>query len=156
MGRERIRPTSRTRRLDPESGSVTLSLTGADASKFKLNDTIDTATAGSKVLAFKDKPDFEMPGDSNRDNVYQVTVVASDGANSAMRDVIVKVTDVAESGKIKVAPEQPRVGTVLTATLTDSDGVMSPTWKWRKAMATGERAPRGLLMLLGPRKMILT
>ena len=119
--------------MDPESASVTLSLSGTDASKFELNDP-DPVAAGSKVLAFKDKPDFEMPGDSNRDNVYQVTVVASDGVNSAMRDVIVKVTDMAETGKIEVAPMQPRVGTVLTATLTDSDGVMGPTWKWRKLM----------------------
>ena len=80
------------------------------------------------MLVFKAKPDFETPGDSNRDNVYQVTVVASDGANSAMRDVIVKVTDRAEDGKIEVAPAQPRVGTALAATLTDSDGVMSLTW----------------------------
>ena len=88
----------------------------------------------SKVLAFKDKPDFEMPGDSNRDNVYQVTVVASDGVNPAMRDVIVKVTNMPENGEIEVMPAQPRVGTALTATLTDSDGVMDPTWKWRRSM----------------------
>ena len=123
---------------DPESASVTLSLSGADASKFELNDRVEQAAAAlpnySKVLAFKDNPDFEMPGDSNQNNVYQVTVVASDGVNSAMQDVIVKVTDMAEDGSIKVAPLQPRVGTELTATLTDSDGVMSPTWKWRKVM----------------------
>ena len=50
-----------------------------------------------------------MPGDSNRDNVYQVTVVASDGAKSAMRDVTVKVTDMPEGGSIEVTlPAQPR------------------------------------------------
>ena len=121
---------------DPEEGSVTLSLSGADASKFELNDPDDAATLPnySKELAFEDKPDFEMPGDSDRDNVYQVTVVASDGVNSAMREVTVKVTDMAEDGEIGVTPQQPRVGTELTATLTDSDGVMVPSWKWRKAM----------------------
>ena len=121
---------------DPEGGSVTLSLSGADASKFELNDPAEVVNPPdySKVLAFQDKPDFEMPGDSNRDNIYQVTVVASDGVNSAMRDVIVKVTDMMEDGKIEVMPSQPRVGTALTATLTDSDGVMGPSWKWRRAM----------------------
>ena len=119
--------------VDPEGGSVTLSLSGTDASNFKLKD-LAPPVDGSKALVFKEKPDFETPGDSNRDNVYQVTVVASDGANSGMRDVIVKVTDVAEDGKIAVAPAQPRVGTALTATPTDSDGVMSLTWKWRKLM----------------------
>ena len=125
---------------DPEEGSVTLSLSGADASKFDLNDP-DPVAAGSKVLAFKDEPDFEMPGDSNRDNVYQVTVVASDGVNSAMRHVIVKVTDLAEDGMIEVAPSQPRVGTALTATVTDPDGVISPTWKWRKLMEETTTCP---------------
>ena len=123
--------------MDPEQGIVTLSLSGVDASKFKLNELATAVTPPnySKVLAFKDKPDFEMPGDSNRDNVYQVTVVASDGVNSAMRDVTVKVTDMPEDGVIEVAPSQPRVGTALTATLTDSDGVISSTtWKWRKEM----------------------
>ena len=123
---------------DPEEGSVTLSLSGADASKFELNELATAADPGnySKVLAFKDEPDFEVPGDSNRDNVYQVTVVASDGVNSAMRDVIVKVTDMPEAGEIEVAPSQPRVGTALTATLTDSDGVVtSPTWEWRRLIS---------------------
>ena len=49
----------------------------------------------------------------NRDNVYEVTVVASDGANSAMRDVTVKVTNMEEAGEIEVMPAQPRVGTEL-------------------------------------------
>ena len=30
-----------------------------------------------RVLAFKEKPDFEMPMDSNKDNVYEVMVQAS-------------------------------------------------------------------------------
>ena len=96
----------------------------------------------SKVLAFKDKPDFEMPGDSNGDNVYQVTVVASDGVNSAMQDVAVKVTDGTEDGEIEVAPSQPRVGTALTATLTDSDGVIGPTtWEWRRLIPAVATCP---------------
>ena len=58
------------------------------------------------VLAFKDKPDFEDPGDMNGDNVYEVTVVASDGANAAMRDVTVKVTNIErELGKLEVMPD---------------------------------------------------
>ena len=129
---------------DPERGSVTLSLSGADASKFELSVPVASVTLPdySKVLGFKDNPDFDMPGDSNRDNVYQVTVVASDGVNSAMRDVIVKVTDMEELGEIEVAPSQPRVGTALTATLTDPDGVISSstTWKWRKVMPTNNDA----------------
>ena len=32
-------------------------------------------------LAWKAAPDFENPGDSDRDNVYEVTVVVSDSVN---------------------------------------------------------------------------
>ena len=128
---------------DPEEGSVTLTLSGDDAGMFKLTGTV----AGSRVLEFKAKPDFEMPGDRNTDNVYQVTVVASDGLNTGtkagMRDVTVKVTNKEEDGKLTVMPAQPRVETLLTAELTDSDGVISgtPTWEWRKQTTTPEDDP---------------
>ena len=118
---------------DPEGGVVTLTLSGDDDDKFKL--TSDEPRA----LEFKEKPDFENPGDKNGDNLYEVTVVASDGANSAMRNVTVKVTNMEEGGAIEVMPAQPRVGTELTAELTDSDGIVSgPTWQWYKQMVTGE------------------
>ena len=114
---------------DQEGAVVTFTLSGDDGDKFELDD----ATAGGMVLAFEDEPDFENPGDMNRDNVYEVTVVASDGANAAMRDVTVKVTNIGEDGKIEVMPGAARVGTQLTAELTDSDGVVSgPTWQWYK------------------------
>ena len=84
-------------------------------------------------------PNFENPGDMNKDNVYEVTVVASDGANSATRDVTVKVTNMGEDGKIEVMPAQPRIGSELTAELTDSDGVVSgPTWQWHKQDADND------------------
>ena len=111
--------------MDPEGGAVTWDLSGDDADLFKL--TSDNA------LEFKEKPDFEMPGDDNEDNVYEVTVVASDGVNPATRDVTVKVTNIEEDGEIEVMPVQPRVGVELTAELTDKDGVVSgPTWQWDK------------------------
>ena len=50
------------------------------------------------ALTFKAQPDFETPGDSNGDNVYEVTVVASDPAkNSDELDVRVTVTNVEET-----------------------------------------------------------
>ena len=122
---------------DQEQGVVTFTLSGDDGDKFKLADIVPV-TAGSMVLAFKDEPDFENPGDMNEDNVYQVTVVASDGPNIAMQDVTVKVTNITEPGTLEVMPAQPRVGTQLTAELTDSDGIVSgPTWQWYKQVAAG-------------------
>ena len=105
-------------------------MSGDDADQFKL--TPPTANG----LEFKEEPDFENPGDMNEDNVYEVTVVASDGVERAMRDVTVKVTNMEEPGNVDVTPTQPRVGVELTAELTDSDVVVSgPNWQWYKQEA---------------------
>ena len=72
--------------------------------------------------------------DANKDNVYEVTVEASDGANTTMKAVTVKVINRQEDAKVKVAPEQGRIGVELTAVLTDSDIVTyGPMWQWWKA-----------------------
>ena len=91
---------------------------------------------GSSTLAFKADPDFESPGDANRDNVYEVAVVATDGnRKTAMKQVTVKVTNVEEAGKVTLPGAQPQVGTPMTATLTDSDIVSadSVTWQWQRS-----------------------
>ena len=117
---------------DQEGVTVTFSLGGADKDMFKLND-LESPDATMRVLAFKEKPDFEMPMDSNKDNVYEVMVQASDGLNTGMKSVIVKVTNMEEDGEVKVTPEQPRVGVEMTAGLTDSDGVAyGPMWQWER------------------------
>ena len=70
----------------------------------------------------------------NGDNVYEVTVVASDGVHPsyAGRDRQGNQRW-RRMGKLTVMPTQPRVGVELTAELTDSDGVVSgPTWQWYK------------------------
>ena len=75
-----------------------------------------------RTLSFKAKPDFEMPGDKNKDNIYEVTVEASDDVNTATRSVTVKVTDSDEGGKVELSSQDALIGVELTATLTDSDG----------------------------------
>ena len=119
---------------DPEGGAVTFTLSGDDAEDFNLTGD----TPGTRTLVFEEEPDFENPEDYNGDNVYEVTVVASDGVNDATRDVTVKVTNDQEDGELEVMPAQPRVGVQLTAELTDKDGVVSgPTWEWRKLSVPG-------------------
>ena len=124
---------------DPEGGEVTLSLEGDDAAMFELAADSDTTNAVSRVLSFSSRPDFEMPGDSNSDNIYEVTVVASDGPNTAMRSVTVKVTDADEEGKVKLSSQDALIGVELTATLTDSDGGVpgagdftDQKWQWHR------------------------
>ena len=126
---------------DPEGGTITFSLGGADKDLFRLDDLSPAAVVGSKILALKEKPDFENPMDSNKDNVYEVTVQATDDANMSTRAVTVKVTNRQEDGKVAVKPAQPRIGIPVTAALTDSDVVSyGPMWKWSKGMPVGNPA----------------
>ena len=139
--------------FDPEGGTVTWTLDGADKDLFKLRPGPDPCpttptppdgvTAVCRTLAFKDdiKPDFEKPMDANKDNVYEVTVQASDDANMGTKAVTVKVTNRQEDGKVKVDPAQPRIGIPVTAALTDSDIVSyGPMWQWSNGMPTGDPA----------------
>ncbi|HEY0131252.1 MAG TPA: cadherin domain-containing protein [Allosphingosinicella sp.] len=78
--------------VDAENAAVTYGISaGADAARF----TIDSATG---VLAFVATPDFETPTDAGGDNVYDVTVWASDGTYSDGQTITVTVTNVEEGG----------------------------------------------------------
>ncbi len=102
------------------------SLEGADAALFTL--TLDEDNV--KRLRFIGQADFETPRDSNGDNIYEVTVVASDVEQRAKREVSVKITDSDEAGMIRLSSENPEAGTPVTATLEDSDGqVINVSWK---------------------------
>ena len=74
---------------DPEGLNVNLTLLGPDGDRFRLS--------ASQVLSFREKPDYEMPADADRDNVYLVTVRASDGALHNDRMVAVTVQNVDEA-----------------------------------------------------------
>ena len=58
---------------DADGDTLVYSLSGTDAALF----TIDAATG---EVSFIEAPDFEAPGDDDRDNVYDIIVTASDGA----------------------------------------------------------------------------
>ncbi|UXX79532.1 Ig-like domain-containing protein [Reichenbachiella carrageenanivorans] len=70
-----------------DAGSITYSLgTANDESLF----TIEESTG---VVTFKVSPDFENPIDADGDNVYEIIVVASDGANEVNLEVAITVED---------------------------------------------------------------
>ena len=74
---------------DPERSAITWSVTGTDADAFTLSDT--------GVLAFASPPDYESPTDSDRDNVYEVTVVARDDAfNTGTLQITITVINLAD------------------------------------------------------------
>ena len=91
---------------DPEDRRVNLTLMGADGGKFRLN--------SGGLLSFSEKQDYEMPTDANRDNVYEVTVRASDGTMYEDRMVTVTVTDVDEAPVITSGNVAPRFATATT------------------------------------------
>ena len=119
---------------DPESDTLTWTLTGDDAGAF-------TITAG--VLSFGSAPDYEAPTDTGGNNVYAVSVNVSDGKNAAHETdttvdatvaVTVTVTNINEVGAVTFDVTQPQVGRGLTAMLIDPDGGLSPIiWKWERS-----------------------
>ena len=108
---------------DDNTAAVTWSVAGLDGSKF-------TATGGE--LKFKKKPDYEAQTDANTDNVYEVTVQATDAnGNRGMKKVKVTVDNENEAGTVTLTKTQPRVGIAVTASLTDPDrNISSLTWQW--------------------------
>ena len=111
---------------DPETRQITYRLMGPDAAKFQLSAT--------QVLSFKEdqEPDYEMPGDADRDNVYEVTVRANDGTMTA--DQMVKVTVVNEdegpivTGMDEISYAENGEGVVGTFMARDPEGSTSITW----------------------------
>ena len=80
---------------DPEDDQIRWSLSGRDAGRFQIDD--------QGVLTFRSPPDFERPGDSGRDNVYDLTVRAWDRRFSANHAITVTVTGVDEAPDLQGA-----------------------------------------------------
>ena len=109
---------------DPEGVILTYRLMGPDGAKFQLS--------ASQVLSFKTKADFEKPTDRNKDNVYEVTVRASDGTLNTDRMVKVTVTGVDDAPTVSGPSSEDYVengkGPVATFTAEDPEGATPITW----------------------------
>lgn len=109
---------------DPEGVSIFWSVTGADASKFRVP---------NGVLSFRDAPDYEDPQDANGDNAYQVTVRAAAGGHTVTSDLTVNVTNLDEPGSVSF-DDEPVWSIALTASVDDPDGhVVVGSWRWRRS-----------------------
>ena len=109
--------------VDPEGDQINWSLSGDDSGDFSISN------AG--LLNFDTPPDYEAPTNTDPDNVYLVTVLASDNENTASLDVTVTVTDENETpvvtGNSLIDYPENGTGTVATYTAEDPEGT-SITW----------------------------
>ena len=111
--------------------SARWSLEGADGGDF-----MTEGSGMSVMLKFGSSPYNESPADSNTDNEYKLTLRATASeSNMATRSVTVMATNVNEVGTVTLSPMSPMVGSELTATLSDPDGVTenSVTWRWYRS-----------------------
>ncbi len=126
---------------DPPAGSVwqpsAWTLSGPDAALFSIDRPGGVLRFALPVVAgerFSRPPDYEAPGDSGGDNVYDVRVEVTDGVDAASRAVVVSVRDENEEGGVTFDSLRPEMGQVLTATVADVDGVDGAVaWEWERS-----------------------
>ena len=129
------------------------SLTGQDFSDFVIDQY-------SGVLSFRNTPDYDQPADSNRDNIYEVTVRGHDSRAYGYLNVVVTVTNVNESapvvtGSTSRTVQENTTSTIYTYSATDAD--LNDTIAWstggtdgRHFLITEDRYGRGLLAFAVP------
>ncbi len=105
-----------------DESTVTYSISsGNDSDKFSID-------SNSGELLFKNAPDFENPTDINTDNIYEVTVKATDSSsNEANQTITVTVTDVADivptiEGFTKDVKENIAIGSTIGTIPINSSG----------------------------------
>ena len=125
---------------DPDaSTSFTWSLEGPDAGRFRIG-------MNGGILRFQEALDYEMPVDSGMNNVYDVTVKATDNGSPAMyatRNVTITIINVNEAPEITSPPNtatfaENATGTVGDFDATDVDASTTLTWSVEPA-ADGDK-----------------
>ncbi|MBG0758312.1 hypothetical protein BOO22_02675 [Vibrio cidicii] len=100
---------------------ITYSLSGTDASQFNIN-------SSSGVITFKTAPDYENPGDSGGNNVYNLSVTANDGGssnNTATQNITITVTDVDDTAP--GAPSTPDLDAASDTGASNTDNITNDT-----------------------------
>jgi hypothetical protein len=104
-----------------ESATVTIS-SGADAARFNIARS-ETNTA---IIKFNVSPDFEAPADVGGNNVYEITLTATDAAaNAGTQSITITVTDVVDTSSFNslvlagsATTASYRTAVVITANIT--------------------------------------
>ena len=123
---------------DPDDDTLTLSVSGTDATAFAEVFSLDTGTGAIRVKTGA-TVDYETKAS------YSITIRVTDGEDitgatetpSSIDDTVavtITVTDVEETGTVALSRQTPRVDIQVTASLTDPDGgVNAVTWQWSKS-----------------------
>ena len=121
------------RATDPENTALTYGLEGQDADAFTINaNNGQLRTRSGVTYDYETKASFSVTvsvrdsrdGDGNPDTEADDTI-----------DVTITLTNEDEDGTVSFFPDQPRVGTVLRATISDPDGdVRSVSWQWAQVL----------------------
>ena len=135
---------------DPEGAVVAWSLDDTGSALFSISK--------DGVLSFRESPDYETPASGVTDNMYIVTVLATDDAYDiavpsngdapsqvTTKEVTVEVTNEEEPGRVEITVTtdipgtptqvpvlQPQMEVELTATLSDGDTAVAEgiEWQW--------------------------
>lgn len=92
-----------------ESATITIS-SGADAARF----TITRSETNTALIKFNVSPNFEAPADVGGNNVYEITLTATDSAaNAGTQAITITVTDVVDTSSFNTLS---LAGSVTTAT----------------------------------------
>ena len=111
--------------------NVSWSLSGDDESLFSLEETDWNAW---KTLWFNSPPNYEDPEDADADNVYRVTIEASDGTNTSALEVVVEVTnDWFDSDELPVITGTIQVGETLAVDLSRISDPWGPSNAWTRS-----------------------
>ena len=131
----------------PDADMAAWSLSGEDMSAFSFSN--------DGMLTFRSSPDYENPADMGMDNMYMVTITADDGTYMDTHDVMVRVTNEDEPGRVTfwrdgadATTAAIMVGDMLGGLAEDPDGnfgdtppitdmypnITGATWQWGKTM----------------------
>ena len=122
---------------DPDGDTVSHTLAGEDAGVLAI-----ASTTGQIQVGEGHTLDYESPADMNRDNTYNIEIVAADGYSGTDKlAVTISVNNVDEPGTLILSTATPSVGKELTAVLSDPDGsVVNDVWRWQRAQDAGSPA----------------
>ena len=117
------------RATDPEKNDITWSVRGTDGNVFEIGET--------GALTFRNPPDYENAADSDRNNEYELTVVAADqGGLEGTLEVAVTVTD---------QNEGPEVTGTRTFTISENQGLVGATTPGQTRRIRERRSRAGAL-----------